>query len=397
MQVLKLWHTRAHRALSKIHTTRLAALFAAVGGLLKGQQLWLSGVGRHLPGRVDEKHSIKRIDRLLGNPALRGERQTLYQWMTRLLLAPGSQPCLIVDWSDIDTCKALFLLRAAVPVGGRTLTVLEAVYPRYQHPSDMKAFLEALAQVLPEGCRPILVTDAGFKRPWFIQVEAQGWGYLGRVRSRDYARFPDQPDWFPAKDLYARATSTPRALGELWLPRSNPWLTRAYLYRAPAKGRHRLTARGVRRRNGPSEKHARGQREPWLLVSNLPAHRHTAKRVVALYRQRMTIEQSFRDLKAHRHGFALRGNLGRDPHRIATLLLIAALAVLILWSLGLSGITRRLDRLLQANTERRKRVLSTFFIGCRLWKRGFRLTRLELDAAFSSLRETIHVNSYQNP
>jgi len=71
MQVLRLWHTRAHRALSKIHTTRLAALFAAVGGLLKGQQLWLSGVGRHLPSRVGEKHNIKRIDRLLGNCYLR--------------------------------------------------------------------------------------------------------------------------------------------------------------------------------------------------------------------------------------------------------------------------------------------------------------------------------------
>lgn len=130
MQARELWHTRAHRASSKIPATRPAAPFAAVGGLLKGRQPWLSGVGRHLPNRVDETHDIERSDRLLGHPASRGERRRVYPRMTRLPSAPGSQPCLIVDWSDIDTCTALFPLRAAVPVGGRTPTVLEAVYPR---------------------------------------------------------------------------------------------------------------------------------------------------------------------------------------------------------------------------------------------------------------------------
>lgn len=324
MQVVEMLHARVRKVLPEIHVTRLRSLFAAVGGLLLGRQLWLTGVGRHLATKVSEKHQIKRVDRLLGNGQLSAERPALYRWLSSLLLSPGSQPCLLVDWSDVDTTKALFLLRAAVSVGGRALTVYEAVYPRYQHPKDMQKFLNTLAQVLPEGCRPIIVTDAGFRSPWFRSVEALGWYYLGRVRNRDYVRFPHEDTWFPAKSLYACATQTPRALGELWIPRTNPFFTRAYTYHKPPQGRHRLTARGKRRRNGPSEKHARGEREPWLLVSNLPPRRHTAKRVVALYRQRMTIEQAFRDLKAYRHGFALRGNLGRQHDRIANLLLLAA-------------------------------------------------------------------------
>ncbi len=150
-----------------------------------------------------------------------------------------------------------------------------------------------------------------------------------------------------------------------------------------------MTAHGKRRRNGPSEKHARREREPWLLVSNLPPRRTTAERVVALYCQRMTIEQAFRDLKAYRHGFALRGNLGRHQDRIADLLLIAALAMLVLWIISLVGIARGLSRTLQANTERRKRVLSTFFIGARSFKQGLLSDRDEIDDALTQLRRTI--------
>ena len=153
-----------------------------------------------------------------------------------------------------------------------------------------------------------------------------------------------------------------------------------------------MTARGKRRRNGPSEKHARREREPWLLVSNLPSRRTTAKRVVALYRQRMTIEQAFRDLKAYRHGFALRGNLGRHQDRIANLLLIAALAMFVLWIIGLVGIARGLSRMLQANTERRRRVLSTFFIGVRLFKQGLLPNRHEVNDVLAHLRSTILAN-----
>ena len=67
MQMARLWHARARNALPDIHTTRLRSLFAAVGGLLLGRQLWLTGVGRHLATNVSEKHQIKRVDRLLRN------------------------------------------------------------------------------------------------------------------------------------------------------------------------------------------------------------------------------------------------------------------------------------------------------------------------------------------
>lgn len=366
MAAIKWLHKRLSDALPNIHQGRLSSLFCSVSGLLNGHHLGLTGVGRHLPGDAFEKHKIKRVDRLLGNHRLHAERHQFYRWMSHELLGNVRHPNIIVDWSDIDTAKQLFLLRAAVSVGGRALVLYEEVHGRYHHPNDTRRFLRCLAQCLPPGCKPVIVTDAGFKSPWFKAVAELSWTYVGRVRHRDYVRYPDTDEWFPAKTLYKQATHRPKTLGEIWIPKSSPMRTHAYLYRKHPKGRVRLTAKGQRRRNGPSLKHEQREREPWLLISNLPPRHHIEKRVVSIYRDRMAIEESFRDLKAYRHGFALRHNLGCNPQRLANLLLVAALAAWVVWLVGTIGVTRGLDRALQANTERRRRVLSIFFIGLRL-------------------------------
>jgi len=80
--------------------------------------------------------------------------------------------------------KSWCLLRAAVPVGGRTLTILDMVFTGKQQgsPAAEKRFLERLKTLVPAGMRPILITDAGFRNPWFRAVEAIGWYWVGRVR-----------------------------------------------------------------------------------------------------------------------------------------------------------------------------------------------------------------------
>jgi hypothetical protein len=57
--------------------------------------------------------------------------------------------------------------RAAVVARGRTLTVYEEVHPTAESgaPWVEAAFLSRLRSLLPEGIRPILVADAGFRAP----------------------------------------------------------------------------------------------------------------------------------------------------------------------------------------------------------------------------------------
>ncbi|MDH3380003.1 MAG: IS4 family transposase [Gammaproteobacteria bacterium] len=389
MQVVRFLHKLSGKCLRDMHSRRREAVWVGVGALLRGKRLWLTALGRHVGGGVDEKHSIKRIDRLLGNRHLSGERMDWYRWMARLAVGGCRHPVILVDWSDLDDQKCLFVLRASVAVGGRALPVYEEVHEGLGDRRLHRWFLRRLARVLGPGCRPILVTDAGFRVWWYELVESLGFGYVGRVRNREVLRWSTGGKWFSNKRLHARAGGRPKALGEMWLSKTRPMLTRVYLYKGKAKGRMKRTRMGERCHSGQSNKHASREREPWLLVSNLADGSHAAKRVVRTFRMRMQIEEGFRDLKSPRHGFALRENLGRRLERTANLLLIAALGVLATWLMGLHGYERNLHRGLQANTERRRRVLSVFFVGGRLLVRALKVTVDDLRLAIRILQEDV--------
>lgn len=59
---------------------RLNSLMVATKSLLDGNQLSLTQLGRNISGNVAAKHSIKPIDRLLGNHHLNNDRMAVYRW-----------------------------------------------------------------------------------------------------------------------------------------------------------------------------------------------------------------------------------------------------------------------------------------------------------------------------
>jgi hypothetical protein len=168
-----------------MHRARQNALVKVVDGLLLGAKATLAELGRGLRNNVLEKHNIKCADRLVGNPRLWSERLAIYEALAGWLLSSVERPWIIVDWSDVELGHEYLLLKAVVPVGGRGLTIYEEVHPlkRYNSPKTHRRFLERLAAVVPEGCRPIIISDAGFRGPWFRAVEALGWDWIGRVRN----------------------------------------------------------------------------------------------------------------------------------------------------------------------------------------------------------------------
>lgn len=76
-----------------------------------------------------------------------------------------------------------------------------------------RAFLAKLKALLPEGVQPIMVTDAGFRAPWFKAVNRLAWHWIGRIRNRDYLRLQGTVPWVGCKRLYAMARTRPQALG----------------------------------------------------------------------------------------------------------------------------------------------------------------------------------------
>lgn len=328
-------------ALTPMHALRSRTLLLAVESLLAGRRLVLIDLARSWLGAERVRAPLKRLDRLLSNGQLHAERERLYGAMVRWLMR-HPEPVIVVDWCRLKPDGGWHLLRAAIPVGGRTLTLFERVYPERElaSPRAERDFLKRLKALLPEGTRPILVTDAGFRAPWCRTVEALGWRWVTRVRHRthlkpvDVADTPDQ--WVPCRALYAAAQRAPRDLGQFDLVRSYPIQARLVLHARPSQGRHHLTLKGRQVRRKASRQIARREAEPWLLAAS-PSLVLGASQIVSLYRRRMQIELGFRDLKSHRYGQAFEDSLTRKRARIEILLLLHALAVFAAWLAGIAA------------------------------------------------------------
>lgn len=351
-----------------MHKLRRTALFVNVMAALHGAVLTVTHLGRSISSDAKEKHCIKRADRLLSNRRLQRERLEVYSALTRQLIGSKQRPVLLVDWSDMDECKRHFLLRASVPVEGRTLTVYEEVHTlrTKEKPKTHQRFLQTLQKMLPLDCRPIVVSDAGFRTPWFKEVEALGWDWVGRIRNRHQVQLCGEAAWLPCKRLYDKATSTPRALGQARLTENNPITCRLVLYKGKPKGRVHLNRLGQASRSSHNRKHAQSQREPWLLGTSLPEGFKHAEKVVKLYALRMKIEESFRDVKSTRFGLSLELHRTYQVERLQNLLLIATLALMVAWLMGKATELTGQHRHYQANTIRNRVVLSTIFVGLKV-------------------------------
>lgn len=345
-----------------VHTKQWTALWRAVAGLLEGGQLWLTGLGRSLPGATTDKHRIKAADRLLGSTAIQRALPRLYSVLATFLLRRIRRPVILIDWTGGGSSR-FYILCATLCFRGRALPICSRTFPlkRKCSPSAEREFLDALVELIPRHCHPILVSDAGFHTEWFDSVLAVGWDFVGRLRGRKKALRKDR--LVPLEEIHALAGRRPKCLGICYLSSirdKTPRPFRLVLSAKPkAKGRHRITTLGTKGRNTADRQRSAAAREPLLLATSLAAQ---TKVVIATYRTRMQIEETFRDFKSHRYGWSLEDVRCRTPARIDVLLLIAALATIAMHMLGFAAQQQELDRGFQANTQRKRRVFSTFFL-----------------------------------
>jgi Transposase DDE domain len=345
--------------LATVHVKRLEALIACAEAVIKAEKLTPAAIGRSLPGRP--KHGIKRVDRLMANTALHTQRWTIFQALAHHLLADNLRPVVVVDWTQaLGSFRALV---AAVPVGGRAITILVQVHPESKLGNShvQRQFLRSLARVIPATCRPVVVTDAGFHGPFFRAVVGLRWQYLGRVRGTATARRVSGGQRVSKDAFYAMATREPADLGQFELytgPRSIR--SRLVLVHKPRKSRKLPPPTTTE-----EKEYRKSCRDPWLLATSME---DVAPEVVATYARRMQIEETFRDAKNHRFGWSFRTARSACPERIATLLMLAALAMYVVTIIGLAAERLGAQAAYRANTVAR-RVLSLFVLGCQILRR----------------------------
>ena len=340
-------------------------VYPVVEAIWEGQDLTLTGIGRHLRGRAKVKNKIKQVYRLLCHPAVEHHFTELFGSIASVLIAPGSRPVLLVDWTCYD--NEHYALVASVVHDGRSLPVYVEVHPICDYATEAveSGFLNALQEVLPEGCCPVVVSDAGFRNPWFTAVRRLGWDFVGRLCGRVLLQSSDATAdiWVARSVLMAQATKQPLELGSHIVAKTNPMTARLVTVHTKAKRMPSQKRTPGRKARSKAEKYRKQAEEPWLLVTSLSEDDFSAAAIVKLYATRMQIEEMFRDDKNRDTGVGLDAADNQKPSHLCALRWLGALASIITHTVGQVGEDLGIHKDYQSNTTSDRRVLSLTFLG----------------------------------
>lgn len=328
-----LQHLRQLRPNERI--TRLRSFAALISGILLAKSVHLAHIALHIPAQAKERSITRRLERLLDNPALRV--RDYYQPIARAWLISQARSTgqirLILDTTKVSFSHQLLMVgvafrRRVIPIGWTWLRCAKG----HSSARVQLALLNYVRGLLPHNVPVLLVGDTEFEAAKVQQqLEVWGWSYVLRQNPKNQVRVSEQHNWQAFGSLVSAA-------GE------RVWLSDVYLTRSYARRVNLLAEWAV------------GEKQPWLLATNLP----TARAALQAYRRRMWIEELFGDLKGH--GFDLESSHLQHFARLSRL----TLAVVLLYDwMVLSGkrLIKRGQRSLVDRNDRRD--LSIFQIGLR--------------------------------
>ena len=294
----------------------LAWLSTVAPGLLESQRLTLSllvhaalrvgrvslaALGRLLPCGAKEKHRIKRAERFCGNA--RVHVADAMSGLIRQLGRQGRRLLVAIDWVEF---RSIHTPVAAAIVDRRSVPLLWVSYPEWhsrKSQNDLEeGLLRLLAALAPGGAEVALLADRGFGRAEMARLcQELRFRFVIRVRP----------------DVHV---SHPKYRG----------LLRDYKVK---RGMRRVLRGAAYRRERPVllnvvirwKKGLPGKRDgPWFLMTDLG--KRDAIALTGCYGRRMGVEETFRDCKSVRNGFAWRLTRLRKVAHFDRLLLVVVLA-----------------------------------------------------------------------
>jgi len=319
----------------ELHARRVASLGNATAGAIRAGTLAVHAIGHGMAAarKVDSKHAIKQVDRMLSNPGI-DHWELLAQWVP-FVVGARTEIVVAMDWTDFDADNQSTIAMHAMTSHGRA-TPLVWLSVEKQNIKDWRNFyeylvLERLREVLPAGVTATILADRGFgDHKLYEKCRTLGFDFV--VRFREVIAVTSDGEKRKAKD---------------WLPPSG----RAVLLRNPSVTNHKYSLPAVVCVKAPKMK------EAWCLATSLGDR--PASKIVELYGRRFTIEESFRDIKDAHFGLGLSATRLGSTKRRDRLLLVGALAMALLTLLGAAGESLGMDRMLKANTSK-KRTHSLF-------------------------------------
>jgi hypothetical protein len=324
-----------------LHAKRVLSLANATAGVLRAGTLGIHAIGRGLAAarRTSNKHSVKQVDRLIGNEAV--SPWELFSSWVPYVVADRSEIWVALDWTDFDADNHTTLVASLVSSHGRTTPLLRKSWDQ----TLLKGFridaeeelLQRLREVLPATVsRTVVIADRGFgdNMRW-TALRRLGFDFVIRVRADVHVTNEDGED---------------RLAGD-WVQPSGRLLTlkNAMLTEAMIPVATFVAVKDPR------------MKDSWCLVSSLSDM--PGRQLVTTYGRRFTIEESFRDIKDLRFGMGLSSMRVSTTSRRDRLLLVSAMAIALLTLLGAAGEAAGIDRHFKVNTSK-KRQYSLFRQGC---------------------------------
>jgi len=323
-----------------LHAKRVQSVTGAVVGVVNAVSLSIHAIGAGLAQTtgLNTKHAIKQVDRLLSNAAF--NVWALFAHWVPYVVGATKEIVVALDWTDFDadghTTIALYLVTAHGRATPLVWMSVKKARLKGRRASYEAAVLLRLHEVLPSDVKVTLLADRGFgDQHLYAFLKDLGFDFVIRFRGDVMVQSRDG-EVRPARD---------------WVPPNG-------------RTRHLKDAR-VTADHYPIDAvvcvKARGMKDAWCLA--VGGGTFTGATAVKLYARRFTIEESFRDTKDPRYGLGLSATHVHDVRRRDRLLLVCAMAQTLLTLLGAAGESLGMDRMLKANTVKR-RTHSLFRQGC---------------------------------
>lgn len=328
--------------------TRLRNFSWLLVGLFLSRSVHLSKIANKIPTtRATLPSVVRRLGRLLDNAAIRPREW--HEPLARRLLecqarSLGGEIRLIVDGSKVGFKHRLLIVtlayrKRALPIAWSWVRSEKGHSSSGKQRARQILVLGYLRRLMPhEPTRVVVVGDSEFGAVQTLeQLEKWGWYYVIRQKSSHLARCSGRRghQWRPLGELIERR-------GE------KTWLEGALLSRLHAHRTNLLLYWKV------------GEKEPWLLATNLP----TPRVALLAYKRRMWIEEMFADFKGH--GFDLESTRLRHFGRLSRLTLAVAMLYVWLVENGARVIKRGQRRMVDRSD---RRDYSVFRLGCNMLDR----------------------------
>lgn len=339
MTVIRTYHTMLKKIRHLIpagHAYRERNLGWLMTGIYHSRSVHTSKIANKIPGQAKRVSRTRRLSRFLDNGRVR-VRQWYQPIATRLLeeAAKAGPIRLIIDATKVAQDHQLLMValayrRRALPIAWTWIRSAKG------HSSGFKqaALLSYVHKLVPSAATVVVTGDSEFT-PLQALLENWQWFYVLRQKGSHLFRQKPDDDWQRVDTVVIK-------------PGHYQWLSNIELTQ-----QHRHTCNFL-----AYWRH--GEKEPWLLATNLPSARQTKRH----YKVRMWIEEMFGDFKGN--GADLEQSHLQHFLRLSRLTL--AVALLYIWVIAFGAtVIKRGDRHLVDRADRRD--LSIYRIGHDMFER----------------------------